>query len=56
MDPIPRNAAARSIRAVVAEDVFAVEADGPDFSKSKSRRRRAWTDRLGQVGIAGSAF
>ena len=30
--------------------------DGPGFSKGKSQRIRAWADRLGLIGIAGSDF
>jgi predicted metal-dependent phosphoesterase TrpH len=34
----------------------AIEVNGPGFSKSKSQRFRACTDRIGLIGIAGSDF
>jgi len=45
-----------AIRALVSEGLRAIEVDGPGFSRSKSRRLRAWADRLGLAGIAGSDF
>jgi len=45
-----------TIRALASEGLGAIEVDGPGFSNSKSRRLRAWADRLGLAGSAGSDF
>ena len=44
------------LRALVDLGLHAIEVDGAGFSNGKSRRLRAWADRLGLVGIAGSDF
>jgi 3',5'-nucleoside bisphosphate phosphatase len=44
------------LQALTDQGLRAIEVDGPGFSNGKSQRIRAWANRFGLVGIAGSDF
>ena len=52
----PHDFRESQLKALVDEGLRAIEVDGPGFSNGKSQRIRAWADRFGLVGIAGSDF
>jgi 3',5'-nucleoside bisphosphate phosphatase len=45
-----------TLRALIELGLFAIEVDGPGFSRSLSRRLHVQADQLGLIGIAGSDF
>jgi 3',5'-nucleoside bisphosphate phosphatase len=44
------------LQVLADQGLHAIEVDGPGFSNGKSQRLRAWANRFGLVGIAGSDF
>ena len=52
----PHDLGEPKLQALADKGLHAIEVDGPGFSKSKSQRIRAWANRLGLIGIAGSDF
>jgi predicted metal-dependent phosphoesterase TrpH len=52
----PHNLRQSQLQALADQGLQAIEVDGPGFSNGKSQRIRAWADRFGLVGIAGSDF
>ena len=52
----PHDLQQSRLQALVDQGLRAIEVDGPVSRTSKSQRLRAWADRLGLVGIAGSDF
>jgi 3',5'-nucleoside bisphosphate phosphatase len=52
----PHDLRQSQLQALADQGLQAIEVDGPGFSNGKSQRIRAWADRFGLVGIAGSDF
>jgi predicted metal-dependent phosphoesterase TrpH len=52
----PHDLRQSQLHSLIDQGLNAIEVDGPGFSTSKSRRIRAWAERFGLVGIAGSDF
>ena len=52
----PHDLRQSQLHALTDQGLRAIEVDGPGFSNGKSQRVRAWAERFGLIGIAGSDF